>query len=82
MANQFERELRGLRNSKNSIKAITKLALSTEASVVAESICQVLPHPDATSSDLPFQRALSEDVDGVPIVYALDSILKVAAFKG
>jgi len=66
----FETELSQLRNSKNSIKAITKVAMSSDPLQVARRIAE---------------RVASQagvDSDRVVLLYVVDSICKCAALKG
>lgn len=67
----LERELASLRNSKNSIKAITKVALACDAVEVASRISQRASSGSTQPGD-----------DNIVLLYAVDSICKVAQFKG
>jgi len=66
----FDRELAQLRNSKNSIKATTKIAMACDPADVSRRIAERV-----TSQS-------SEDNERVVLLYVVDSICKCAALKG
>lgn len=66
----FDRELAQLRNSKNSIKATTKIAMACDPADVTRRIAE-----QVTSQS-------SEENELVVLLYVVDSICKCAALKG